>query len=174
MNCRNIYESIVSDPVAKASWFGKDQQNGLIRINNDIKSLYNEIDELRTEVGNTTERNIELHNQNIAKKGESSKRCLKYKVVQFLVPEQEAAANTDFFSADLWGTLQASKENGFLPVFYIKEEDWQTALDDENKFNGKFVKFLVNSMGGDMKNVYIADAKSLTIESYEKGVGNAV
>lgn len=168
INCIDIYDSIVSDPVAQATWFGEDEQNGLIRINNSINSLYEEIHNLRIEVGKTSEKNIDNYNRGKAEKDEDVRRCLKYKVVQFLVPEQEAAANTDFFSPNFWGTLQASAENGFLPIFYINEEDWKVALSDESRFNGKFVKSIVNNMGGDMKNVYIADAKKLSIEPYEK------
>ena len=130
--------------------------------------MYEEINNLRKDVGNTRERNIDNYNQGIDQKRDGVKRCLKYKVVQFLVPEQDAAANTDFFSTNLWGTLQASAENGFLPIFYINEDDWNVAMSDESHFNGKFVKLLVNSMGGDMRNVYIADVKKLSIEPYEK------
>ncbi len=99
---------------------------------------------------------------------EDINRFGKYKIVQFIVPEEESIQTTDFFNNDIWTRFETSKKHGFIPIFYIKKSDWESALDDEEKFNSKFIMKLNKALGSKQNNIFEIDTKNISVKKYSK------
>ena len=105
---------------------------------------------------------IDVYNQNVFEEGIDT--VLPYKIVQFIVPEEAAAQNTNFFSSDLWGTLGDGRENGFLPIFYISRKDWENTFNEESRLNSTFIRQLKYTLSSGSPNVYWMDEKRFSIQ----------
>ena len=108
---------------------------------------------------------IDEHNRKMSADGEDKVKYFKYKIAEFIVPEEAAAQNTNFFDSDLWGTLGDGRENGFIPIFYISYDDWKNTFDDDSKLNSKFILQLKNAIGSTNGSVFKIDTEKITIEN---------
>lgn len=162
INAKDAFDVIVTDPVSKARKF--EQMTELLTIENDIKKLSDAIQNSMRKVAREG-MHIDEHNRKMASDGEDRVRYFKYKIAEFIVPEESAAQNTNFFDSDLWGTLGDGKENGFIPIFYISYSDWRNTFDDDSKLNSKFILQLKNAIGSSNGAVFKIDAENITIEN---------
>lgn len=161
INANDSFDVIVTDPVAKARRF--EQMSMFLSIENDIRKLSVSIQNSMRKVAKTG-MSIDDYNRNMALNDEDKVKFLKYKIVEFIVPEESAAQNTNFFDSDLWGTLGDGMENGFLPIFYISYSDWKNTFDQNNKLNSKFILQLKNAIGNTNGVVYKINIEKLLIE----------
>lgn len=161
INANDAFDVIVTDPVSKARKF--EQMTRFLSIENDIKKLSYMI---QNSMRNVAKEGIHIddHNRKMNKDGEDKVKYFKYKIVEFIVPEEAAAQNTNFFDSDLWGTLGDGKENGFIPIFYINYSDWKNTFDNDSKLNSKFILQLKNAIGSSNGSVYKIDPENITIE----------
>ncbi len=161
INANAAFDVIVTDPVSKARKF--EQMTKFLTIENDIKKLSDAIQNSMRKVAKEG-MHIDKYNRKMASDGEDKVKYLKYKIAEFIVPEESAAQNTNFFDSDLWGTLGDGKENGFIPIFYISYSDWRNTFDDDSKLNSKFILQLKNAIGSSNGAVFKIDAENITIE----------
>lgn len=161
INANDAFDVIVTDPVSKARKF--EQMTKFLSIENDIKKLSDAIQNSMRNVAKSG-MHIDNHNKKMSSDGEDKVKYFKYKIAEFIVPEESAAQNTNFFDSDLWGTLGDGKENGFIPIFYISYSDWKNTFDDDSKLNSKFILQLKNAIGSSNGSVYKIDTENITIE----------
>lgn len=164
MNAVGTFDIIITDPVSKARKFEALAGNPSLhlKIENDIHKLSDIIQTAMTNVAKTG-MNIDNYNKKMYDDGEDKIRYLKYKIVEFIVPEESSAQNTNFFNSDLWGALVDGKENGFIPIFYIKYSDWVNTFDENSKVNSKFIQQLKTAIGNN-DNIYKIDEKNIRIK----------
>lgn len=162
INANDAFDVIVTDPVSKARKF--EQMTKFLTIENDIKKLSDTIQNSMRKVAKEG-MHIDEHNRKMTSDGEDKVKYFKYKIAEFIVPEESAAQNTNFFDSDLWGTLGDGKENGFIPIFYISYSDWKNTFDDDSKLNSKFIIQLKNAIGLSNGVVYKIDTENITIEN---------
>lgn len=173
INCNKIYELYITDPVSKGINFKDQERKGRLHIVDDIKELYDIISESMDFVAAKGHQlTIDELNRDLIKDGndeEDINKFGKYRVVQFIVPEEDSNQTTDFFNNDIWTKFETCKKHGFLPIFYIKRTDWNDALNDNEKFNSKFITKLNKALGSDkdQKNIYLINAHKIAIERYE-------
>lgn len=163
INAKDSFDLIIMDPVSKARKFEQLAQDGFLSIENDIKKLSGSIQNSMREVAKKG-MHIDDYNRKMSEDGEDKVRYFRYQIVEFIVPEEEAAQNTDFFDSDLWGTLGDGKENGFLPIFYIRYSDWKETFDDSSRMNSKFIKKLRQAIGPSNGSVYRINVQKITAE----------
>lgn len=161
INANDAFDVIVTDPVSKARKF--EQMTKFLTIENDIKKLSDAVQNSMRNVAKSG-MHIDNHNKKMSSDGEDKVKYFKYKIAEFIVPEESAAQNTNFFDSDLWGTLGDGKENGFIPIFYISYSDWKNTFDDDSKLNSKFILQLKNAIGSSNGSVYKIDTDNITIE----------
>ena len=161
INANAAFDAIVTDPVSKARKY--EQMTNFLTIENDIKKLSEMIQSSMREVAKKG-LHIDEYNRKMALDGEDKIKYFKYKIVNFIVPEEAAAQNTNFFDSDLWGTLGDGNENGFIPIFYISYSDWKNTFDEDSKLNSKFILQLKNAIGSSNGAVYKIDADNITIK----------
>lgn len=162
INANDAFDVIVTDPVSKARKF--EQMTKFLTIENDIKKLSDIVQNSMRKVAKEG-MHIDEHNRKMSSDGEDKVKYFKYKIAEFIVPEEAAAQNTNFFDSDLWGTLGDGRENGFIPIFYISYEDWKNTFDDDSKLNSKFILQLKNAIGSTNGSVFKIDTDKITIES---------
>lgn len=162
INANDAFDVIVTDPVSKARKF--EQMTKFLTIENDIKKLSDIVQNSMRKVAKEG-MHIDEHNRKMSLDGEDKVKYFKYKIAEFIVPEEAAAQNTNFFDSDLWGTLGDGRENGFIPIFYISYEDWKNTFDDDSKLNSKFILQLKNAIGSTNGSVFKIDTDKITIES---------
>lgn len=162
INANDAFDVIVTDPVSKARKF--EQMTKFLTIENDIKKLSDIVQNSMREVAKEG-MHIDEHNRKMSSDGEDKVKYFKYIIAEFIVPEEAAAQNTNFFDSDLWGTLGDGRENGFIPIFYISYEDWKNTFDDDSKLNSKFILQLKNAIGSTNGSVFKIDTENITIES---------
>ena len=172
INCKRIYNLFITDPKSKGIHFKEQQEAGRLTIVDDIKELDEIIGDAMYFVASKGQKlSIDELNADLVAKGndeEDINRFGKYKIVQFIVPEEEAIQTTDFFNNDIWTRFETSKKHGFLPIFYIKKSDWESALDDEEKFNSKFILKLNKALGSKQNNIFVIDTKRISVSKYNK------
>lgn len=161
INANDTFDIIVTDPVSKARKF--EQMTKFLTIENDIKKLSNSVQNSMRKVAKSG-MHIDNHNKKMAGDGEEKVKYFKYKIAEFIVPEESSAQNTNFFDSDLWGTLGDGKEYGFIPIFYISNSDWKNTFDDDSKLNSRFIIQLKNAIGSSNGSVYKIDTENITIE----------
>lgn len=162
INANDAFDVIVTDPVSKARRF--EQMTKFLTIENDIKKLSDIVQNSMRKVAKEG-MHIDEHNRKMSSAGEDKVKYFKYKIAEFIVPEEAAAQNTNFFDSDLWGTLGDGRENGFIPIFYISYDDWKNTFDDDSKLNSKFILQLKNAIGSTNGSVFKIDTEKITIES---------
>ncbi len=162
INARKSFDVTITDPVSKARKFEAQASSKLVLIENDIKKLSVDIHASMRAVAQKG-MCVDDYNRQMNEDGEDSVKYFKYKIVEFIVPEEAAAQNTNFFDSDLWGTLGDGRENGFLPIFYISYADWKNTFDEDSRLNSKFILQLKNAIGKSNGAVYKIDAKNITI-----------
>lgn len=165
INAMNAIDFVITDPVTKARKF--ESMAGILTIENDIRKLSESI---QTSIGKVakTGMHIDEYNRKMCDEGEDEKKFCKYKIVEFIVPEEEDPQNTNFFDSDLWGALRDGSRYGFIPVFYIKYDDWKNTFDDESKLNSKFIRQLKNAIGTSNGSVFKIDIENITIKKLDK------
>lgn len=161
INAKDAFDVIITDPVSKARKF--EQMTRFLSIENDIRKLSDSVQNSMREVAKKG-MHIDDYNRKMSEDCEDKVKFFKYKIVEFIVPEESAAQNTNFFDSDLWGTLGDGKENGFIPIFYINYSDWKNTFDEDSKLNSKFILQLKNSIGTSNGCVYKIDTENITIE----------
>jgi len=111
---------------------------------------------------------LDEFNQYIYDSGEDKSKYKKYKIVQFVVPEEEAVQETNIFDANNWNNLVESERYGFLPIFFINYKDWANTFDDENRLNSKFIRHLKNVLGDEANTYKITneDIKRITFKKF--------
>ncbi len=162
INAKDAFDVIVTDPVSKARKF--EQMTKFLTIENDIKKLSDSVQNSMRKVAKEG-MHIDEHNRKMSADGEDKVKYFKYKIAEFIVPEEAAAQNTNFFDSDLWGTLGDGRENGFIPIFYISYDDWKNTFDDDSKLNSKFILQLKNAIGSTNGSVFKIDTEKITIEN---------
>ena len=172
INCRKIFDLYIFDPVSRGRAFMAAQEKGRLTVMDDIRKLYDIINaSMNFVAAKGQQMSIDEWNGRLVQEGydeEEMKQFGRYKIVQFIVPEEESPQTTDFFSNDIWTTFDAGGRYGFLPIFYIKRSEWESALDSREKFNSKFITKLDNALGKERKNIYRIDLNSITVRKYEK------
>lgn len=172
INCKRIYDLFITDPKSKGINFKEQQKAGRLTIVDDIKELDEIIGESMDFVASKGQKlSIDELNADLVAHGndeEDINRFGKYKIVQFIVPEEESIQTTDFFNNDIWTRFETSKKHGFIPIFYIKKSDWESALDDEEKFNSKFIMKLNKALGSKQNNIFEIDTKNISVKKYSK------
>lgn len=163
INAKDAFDVIITDPVSKARKFEQMTKSKLLTIENDIKKLSDTVQNSMRNVAKSG-MHIDNYNKKMASDGEDKVKYFKYKIAEFIVPEESAAQNTNFFDSDLWGTLGDGKENGFIPIFYISYSDWKNTFDADSKLNSKFIIQLKNAIGSSNGSVYKIDTENITIE----------
>lgn len=161
INANDSFDVIIVDPVSKARKF--EQMRRFLFIENDIKKISNAIQNSMRKVAKEGI-HIDDYNRKMASDREDKIKYFKYKIVEFIVPEESAAQNTNFFDSDLWGTLGDGRENGFMPIFYISYSDWKNTFDDNSKLNSKFILQLKNAIGSSNGEVFKIDVENITVE----------
>ena len=162
INNRETFDLTITDPVSKARKF--EPNKSFLQIKNDVKELSISIqDSMRKASEKGGGMAIDEYNRKMHAEEEDKVNYLKYQIVEFIVPEEAAAQNTNFFDSDLWGTLGDGCENGFLPIFYINYSDWKNTFDKDEKLNSKFITLLKRGIGDD-GNVYKIDVNDITIQ----------
>jgi len=135
-----------------------------------IKKLFDDIATLRKEIASSQTANgsLDEFNQYIYDSGEDKSKYKKYKIVQFVVPEEEAVQETNIFDANNWNNLVESERYGFLPIFFINYKDWANTFDDENRLNSKFIRHLKNVLGDEANTYKITneDIKRITFKKF--------
>lgn len=172
INCKRIYDLFITDPKSKGINFKEQQKSGRLTIVDDIKELDEIIGDSMDFVASKGQKiSIDELNAELVAKGndeEDINKFGKYKIVQFIVPEEESIQTTDFFNNDIWTRFETSKKHGFLPIFYIEKNDWESALDDEEKFNSKFIMKLNKALGSKQNNIFEIDTKNISVKKYSK------
>lgn len=174
INCNKIYELYITDPVSKGINFKDQEKQGRLHIINDIKELYDIISESMDFVAAKGHQlTIDELNRKLIKDGNDEEDLLKfgkYRIVQFIVPEEDSNQTTDFFNNDIWTKFETCKKHGFLPIFFINRSEWNDALNDNEKFNSKFIMKLNKALGSDkeQKNIYLIDTHNISISRYEE------
>ena len=172
INCKRIYDLFITDPKSKGINFKDQQKAGRLTIVDDIKELDEIIGDSMDFVASKGQKlSIDELNADLVAKGNDEEDINgfgKYKIVQFIVPEEESIQTTDFFNNDIWTRFETSKKHGFLPIFYIKKSDWESALDDEEKFNSKFIMKLNKALGSKQNNIFVIDTKRISVSKYNK------
>lgn len=170
INCKRIYDLFITDPKSKGINFKEQQKAGRLTIVDDIKELDKIIGDSMDFVASKGQKiSIDELNADLVAKGndeEDINKFGKYKIVQFIVPEEESIQTTDFFNNDIWTRFETSKKHGFLPIFYIKKSDWESALDDKEKFNSKFIMKLNKALGSKQNNIFVIDTKHISVSKY--------
>ncbi|WP_461810949.1 hypothetical protein [Faecalimonas sp.] len=166
INANDTFSVIVTDPVSKARKFEPMAQKRLLTIQNEIRDLSKLI---QNSMRNVSQKGMHIddYNRKMSAEEEDKVKYLKYKIVEFIVPEEAAAQNTNFFDSDLWGTLGDGKENGFFPIFFISYSDWRNTFDDDSKLNSKFILQLKNAIGSSNGSVFKIDTENITIEKID-------
>ena len=173
INCNKIYELYITDPLSKGINFKDQEERGRLHIVDDIRELYEIIsDSMNFVASKGHQLSIDDLNRKLIRDGndeEDINKFGKYRVVQFIVPEEDSNQTTDFFTNDIWTKFETCKKHGFLPIFYIKRTDWDAALNNHEKFNSKFISKLNKALGSDkdQKNIYSINMQRIAIERYE-------
>ncbi|MCI8659027.1 MAG: hypothetical protein HFG54_02095 [Lachnospiraceae bacterium] len=174
INCNKIYELYITDPVSKGINFKDQERQGRLHIIDDIKELYNIISKSMDFIAAKGHQlTIDELNRNLIKDGNDEEDINKfglYRVVQFIIPEEDSNQTTDFFNNDIWTKFETCKKHGFLPIFYIKRTEWNNALNNNEKFNSKFITKLNKALGSDkdQKNIYLINTHKIAIARYER------
>ncbi|MBE7010274.1 MAG: hypothetical protein E7418_02145 [Ruminococcaceae bacterium] len=168
INARQVLDLSVIELTGGTSFY----RNSYIQVveKEGIKKLFDDIATLRKEIASSQTANgsLDEFNQYIYDSGEDKSKYKKYKIVQFVVPEEEAVQETNIFDANNWNNLVESERYGFLPIFFINYKDWANTFDDENRLNSKFIRHLKNVLGDEANTYKITneDIKRITFKKF--------
>ena len=162
MNSKDVLEVIIADPVSKGRKFEQQAEQKLLSIQNDIRLLSESVDASMRKVS-ATGFHIDDYNRKMYDEGEDKVKYFKYKIVEFIDPEESADQNTNFFDSDLWGTLGDGSSEGFIPIFYISYRDWVDTMSEESKLNSKFIRLLKDAIGKNNGQVFKIDVDNVSI-----------
>lgn len=172
INCNLIYKMFIMDPISEGINFQELHKRGILTLEKDINQLEKTIGEsMRSVAEKCKNGSIDQFNAELIEKGNDEDEINnfgKYNVVQFIVPEEESVQTTDFFNNAIWSKFETSKKYGFLPIFYINKNDWESALNDQEKFNSKFIMKLNKTLGSNQGNIYVIDTKNISVSKYNK------
>ncbi len=164
-DAREIFELSITDPVTQARESQQYANQGLLKIENDIRKLSASIMESMNKVaGKGNGLSIDDYNQKMYDENREQYEFLKYKIAEFIVPEEDAVQNTDFLENNLWGALGDGKKFGFLPIFFVSYSDWKDTLDNSSKLNSRFIMTLRRAIGSSNGSVYKINEKDITIK----------
>lgn len=171
INCRDIFDLYITDPVSQGINFKDQEQKGRLKIVGDIKALYNIVSRSMDFVAaKGHSQSIDDLNRRLVAEGneiEDINKFGRYNIVQFIVPEEESTQATDFFNNEIWTKFETSRKHGFLPIFYINKGEWDSALNTDEKFNSKFIQKLNKVLGANPENIYVIDWNEISLTKYE-------